>query len=158
MAPVGPRKPGNGHAVNEKRIRRLMRLIGLMPIYQKPNTSKPGRGHKTYPYLLPGLRVERPNQVWCVDTTYLPMRRGFLSGGDPLPGRLLRSKRREEWTGTPAWFCRGGSRTVRHEAAIGPRTMPDGRRLLPLSADCFAIACRAAVRRAERGNLSVRAT
>ena len=67
-----------GHAVNEKRIRRLMRLMGLMPIYQKPNTSKPAKGHKTYPYLLRGLRVERPNQVWCVDITYLPMRRGFL--------------------------------------------------------------------------------
>lgn len=66
------------HLVNEKRIRRLMRLMGLMPIYQKPNTSRPGRGHKTYPYLLRGLRVDRPNQVWCSDITYLPMRRGFL--------------------------------------------------------------------------------
>ncbi|WP_232303395.1 IS3 family transposase [Paracoccus sp. 228] len=67
-----------GHKVNEKRIRRLMRLMGLMPIYQKPNTSRPAKGHKIYPYLLRGLRVERPNQVWCVDITYLPMRRGFL--------------------------------------------------------------------------------
>ena len=67
-----------GHLVNEKRIRRLMRLMGLMPIYQKPNTSKAAKGHKTYPYLLRGLRVERPNQVWCADITYLPMRRGFL--------------------------------------------------------------------------------
>ena len=67
-----------GHLVNEKRIRRLMRLMGLMPIYQRPNTSKAAKGHKIYPYLLRGLRVTRPNQVWCSDITYLPMRRGFL--------------------------------------------------------------------------------
>ena len=67
-----------GHPVNEKRIRRLMRLMGLMPIYQVPNTSKPAKGHKTYPYLLRGLRVDYPNQVWCADITYIPMRRGFL--------------------------------------------------------------------------------
>nr|WP_247649283.1 IS3 family transposase [Labrenzia sp. THAF82] len=67
-----------GHPVNEKRVRRLMRLMGLMPIYQKPNTSRPAKGHKIWPYLLKGLRVERPNQVWASDITYLPMRRGFL--------------------------------------------------------------------------------
>jgi putative transposase len=67
-----------GHWVNEKRIRRLMRLMGLMPIYQKPNTSKPAKGQKIWPYLLRGLRVNRPNQVWAADITYLPMRRGFL--------------------------------------------------------------------------------
>ena len=67
-----------GHAVNQKRIRRLMRLMRLMPIYQRPDTSKPAKGHKTYPYLLGGLRVERPNHVWCADITYLPMRKGFL--------------------------------------------------------------------------------
>ena len=68
----------NGHLVNEKRIRRLMRLMGLMPIYQKPNTSKAAMGYKTYPNLLGGLRGDRPNQVWAADITYLPMRRGLL--------------------------------------------------------------------------------
>ncbi|MFW8596310.1 IS3 family transposase [Cribrihabitans neustonicus] len=67
-----------GHLVNKKRIRRLMRLMGLMPIYQKPDTSKAAKGHETYPYLLHGLRVTRPNQVWAADITYLPMRNGFL--------------------------------------------------------------------------------
>lgn len=58
--------------------RKEVQLMGLMPIYQKPNTSKAAKGHKTYPYLLKGLRVTRPNQVWAADITYLPMRRGFL--------------------------------------------------------------------------------
>lgn len=67
-----------GHHVNIKRVRRLMRLMGLMPIYQKPRTSIPAKGHKTYPYLLRGLSVDRPNQVWCADITYIPLARGFL--------------------------------------------------------------------------------
>jgi len=74
-----------GHLVNEKRIRRLMRLMGLMPIYQKPNTSKAAKGHKTYPYLLRGLRVTRPNQVWAADITYLPMYRRAILGLGYLP-------------------------------------------------------------------------
>jgi putative transposase len=67
-----------GYRVNVKRVRRLMRLMGRMPIYQKPNTSRPAKGHKTYRYLLRGLRVDRRDQVWCTDITYLPMKRGFL--------------------------------------------------------------------------------
>jgi putative transposase len=66
------------HRVNEKRIRRLMRLMGLIAIYQNANTSKVAKGHKIYPYLLQGWRVVWPNQVWCSDITYLPMRREFL--------------------------------------------------------------------------------
>ena len=52
-----------GHAVNIKRVRRLMRLMGLMPIYRQPRTSIPAKGHKLYPYLLRGVRIDRPNQV-----------------------------------------------------------------------------------------------
>jgi putative transposase len=67
-----------GQSINEKRIRRLMRLMGLMPIYQRPKTSIKAKGHKIWPYLLKGRRIDRPNQVWCSDVTYIPMRRGFL--------------------------------------------------------------------------------
>jgi putative transposase len=58
-----------GHPVNIKRVRRLMRLMGLMPIYRQPRTSIPAKGHKVYPYLLRGVSIERPNQVWCADIT-----------------------------------------------------------------------------------------
>ena len=67
-----------GYCVGRKRICRLMRHMGLVPIYQKPNTSKPHPEHKIYPYLLRGLTINRSNQVWCADITYIPMRRGFL--------------------------------------------------------------------------------
>ena len=67
-----------GHVVNRKRVRRLMRLMGLVAIYQRPNTSKPAAAHKIYPYLLGGIMIERVNQVWCSDVTYIPMAKGFL--------------------------------------------------------------------------------
>jgi len=67
-----------GYGVSRKRIGRLMRLMGLSAIYQKPNTSKPHPQHRIYPYLLRGMDITRPNQVWCTDITYIPMRRGFL--------------------------------------------------------------------------------
>lgn len=67
-----------GHGVGRKRIGRLMRLMGLSAIYQKPNTSKPHPRNKIYPYLLRGITIDTPNQVWCADISYIPMRRGFL--------------------------------------------------------------------------------
>ena len=67
-----------GYRVNRKRIRRLMRIMGLKAIYRHPRTSKPAPGHKIYPYLLGDLRITRPNQVWAADITYIPMAHGFL--------------------------------------------------------------------------------
>lgn len=67
-----------GHIVNCKRIRRLMRLMGLEAIYQRPKTSKSHPAHKIYPYLLRDLKIDYPNQVWAVDITFIPMRRGFI--------------------------------------------------------------------------------
>ncbi len=67
-----------GYSVGIKRVRRLMRLMGLMPIYQKPRTSIPHPEHRRYPYLLRDLVTTGPNQVWCSDITYIPMRKGFL--------------------------------------------------------------------------------
>ncbi len=68
----------NGHLVGRHRVRRLMRKMGLSPIYQAPRTSQPHPEHRIYPYLLRDLTIERPNHVWCTDITYIPMRRGFL--------------------------------------------------------------------------------
>jgi len=68
----------DGWAVGRTRIRRLMRLMGLQAIYQRPRTSIPNTQHRIYPYLLRDLIIDRPNQVWCADITYIPMRRGFL--------------------------------------------------------------------------------
>src|SRR4051812_42110295 len=67
-----------GYVVGRKRIRRLMAKIGLAPIYQRPRTTVPNPEHQIFPYLLRDLAIDRPNQVWCADITYLPMRRGFL--------------------------------------------------------------------------------
>jgi len=66
------------HKCGRHRVRRLMRLMRLVPIYQEPNTSKKHPAHKIYPYLLKGLAINRPNQVWCADITYIRMERGFL--------------------------------------------------------------------------------
>ncbi len=67
-----------GYCVGRQRVRRLMRLMGIEAIYQKPNTSAPHPDHKIYPYLLRDVAVTRCNQVWCTDITYIPIKRGFL--------------------------------------------------------------------------------
>lgn len=67
-----------GHRVNHKRVQRLMRLMGLQAIYPKPRTTVRCSDHRIYPYLLRGVAVTRPNQVWSADITYLPMLHGFM--------------------------------------------------------------------------------
>ena len=67
-----------GEAVNRKRVQRLMRLMGLEAIYPKPRLSGAGRDHRIYPYLLRDVRIERPDQVWSTDITYVPLACGFM--------------------------------------------------------------------------------
>lgn len=67
-----------GWTVNRKRVRRLMRVMRIEAIYQKPNTSRRHPDHVVYPYLLRGLAIDRPNQVWCADLTYVPLAKGFV--------------------------------------------------------------------------------
>jgi len=69
---------GEGIAIGRERVASMMRRIGIEALYRRPNTSKPAEGHKVYPYLLRGLAVVRPNQVWAMDITYIPMARGFV--------------------------------------------------------------------------------
>jgi len=67
-----------GHKVNRKRVQRLMRLMGIEAIYPRPRTSRPHPRHKVYSYLLRDMDINRPNQVWAADITYIPMSRGFM--------------------------------------------------------------------------------
>ena len=67
-----------GQPVGRKRVRRLMRKMGIEALYRKPNTSRRHAAHPIYPYLLRNLSIERPNHVWATDITYIPMRRGFV--------------------------------------------------------------------------------
>jgi putative transposase len=75
---LGDELRARGLVVNRKRIQRLMRLMGLETLYPRHSTSIPGPGHKIFPYLLRGLEITRPNQVWAADITYIPMQRGFM--------------------------------------------------------------------------------
>ena len=97
-----------GVKANRKRVRRVMRLMGLEALYPRPRTSRAGKGHKVYPYLLRELTVERSNQVWATDICHLPMARGFLylvavmdwysrkgsPGGCPIPSTATSASRR----------------------------------------------------------------
>jgi len=67
-----------GYGVNPKRVHRLMRKMGLVAIYPKPHTTVASPGHRIYPYLLRGVEITRPNQVWSTDITYVPMANGFM--------------------------------------------------------------------------------
>ncbi len=67
-----------GLEVGRRHVRTLMRKMGIEAIYRRPNTSRPAPGHRIYPYLLRGLAITRPNQVWAMDITYIPMARGFV--------------------------------------------------------------------------------
>jgi putative transposase len=67
-----------GHAINRKHVQRLMRRMGLAALGPKPRTTKPTPGHRIFPYLLRNLAIDRPNQVWAADITYVPIGRGFL--------------------------------------------------------------------------------
>jgi putative transposase len=69
---------GEGRIINRKRVRRLMNIMGIRAICRRPRISKPGPGHKIYPYLLGDVKITRPNQVWAADITFIPMARGFL--------------------------------------------------------------------------------
>ena len=67
-----------GADIGREKVAAMMRRMGIEAVYRRPNTSKPAPGHKIYPYLLRGMKIERPNQVWAMDITYIPMARGFV--------------------------------------------------------------------------------
>jgi putative transposase len=67
-----------GSQIGRRHVTTLMRKMGIETVYRRPNTSKPAPGHKIYPYLLRGLTIDRPNQVWATDITYIPMACGFV--------------------------------------------------------------------------------
>ena len=67
-----------GNLLGRRHLTTLMRKMGIEAVYRRPNTSKPAPGHRIYPYLLRGLTIDRPNQVWATDITYIPMARGFV--------------------------------------------------------------------------------
>jgi len=97
---------GQGYLVSRKKVRRLMRLMSLEAIYRRPNTSKPAPGHRIYPYLLQGVDVNRIDQVWAADITYIPMASCTWS---------------PSWTGTAGRYRPGSSPTPWTPASVWRR-------------------------------------
>ena len=95
-----------GLSSGRRHIATLMRRMGIDALYRKPNTSRRRPGHTVYPYLLRGLEVSRPNQVWAMDITYIPMARGFVylaAVMDWHSARCWPGGYRSQWTQTSAW-------------------------------------------------------
>lgn len=119
----------DGIKVGRHRVRRLMRQMGLQAVYRRPKTSQPHPAHPIYPYLLKGLEITRPNQVWCADITFVPVSRGYLY--------LVAIM---DWATRKVLSWRVSNSEPL--SAIGPRTM--------------ASACRLLCGRAERGHREIR--
>jgi len=101
-----------GRQVNRKRVQRLMRLMGLEALGPKPKTSRPAVQHRVYPYLLRGLTIDRPNQVWAADITYLPMARSFLYLVVVV-----------DWYSATSWRGVGRTQWTLHSASTRSRTL-----------------------------------
>ena len=99
----------------------MMRRMGIEAIYRRPHTSKPADGHKVYPYLLRGMTITRPNQVWAMDITYIPMARGFVYFGgvvDWFSRRVLSGGCRSAWKWISCRDAGGGARPARYGRSI----------------------------------------
>ena len=91
----------NGSKVGRRHVKTLMARMGIEALYRRPRTTKPEPGHKIYPYLLRGVEITRPNQVWAMDITYIPMAKGFVYLGRRarlvLAARSCRGACRSRW-------------------------------------------------------------
>jgi len=97
-----------GIPVGRRHVSTLMRMMGIEALYRRPNTSRPQLGHPVFPYLLRGLAISKANQVWAMDITYIPMRKGFVY----LAAVLDWATRRRYWIGRPGGYCPGGCPTA----------------------------------------------
>ena len=112
---------GEGHEIGRCHVVTLMRRMGIEALHRRPNTSKPAPGHKVYPYLLRNLAVVRPNQVWAMDITYIPMARGFVYLA-AVVDRLSRKVLAWRLSITPSADCLASRRWRRRSPAMVDRT------------------------------------